>query len=79
VRLSPLGTSATIGLLYQPQMMDEAKCESVGGKIGSGNGNTRRKPVLVPLYSPQILFDRVSNSNRRSEKPVTNRMRYGTD
>jgi hypothetical protein len=35
--LSPLGTAATIGLLYQPQMIDDGDCEAIGGmKIGSG-------------------------------------------
>jgi hypothetical protein len=30
VRLSPLGTSATIGLFYQPRMIDVDECEAVG-------------------------------------------------
>jgi hypothetical protein len=30
VRLSPLGTAATTGLLYQPQMTDD-ECGAVGG------------------------------------------------
>jgi hypothetical protein len=35
VRLSPLGTAATTGLLYQPQMIDDGDCEAIGGmKIG---------------------------------------------
>jgi hypothetical protein len=38
VRLSPLGTAATIGLLYQPQMIDDGDCGAVGGmKIGREN------------------------------------------
>jgi hypothetical protein len=38
VRLSPLGTAATIGLLYQPQMIDDGDCGEIGGmKIGRGN------------------------------------------
>jgi hypothetical protein len=38
VRLSPLGTAATSGLLYQPQMLDEGDCGEIGGmKIGRGN------------------------------------------
>jgi hypothetical protein len=37
VRLSPLGTSATTGLLYQRQMMDGGNCGAIGGmKIGKG-------------------------------------------
>jgi hypothetical protein len=31
VRLSPLGTATTIGLLYQPQMIDDGDCEAIGG------------------------------------------------
>jgi hypothetical protein len=35
VRLSPLGTAATTGLLYQPQMIDDGHCGAMGGiKIG---------------------------------------------
>jgi hypothetical protein len=38
VRLSALGTAATTGLLYQPQMIDDGECGAVGGmKIGRGN------------------------------------------
>jgi hypothetical protein len=38
-----------IGLLYQPQMIDD-ECEAVGGmRIGRGHQNTLRKPTLVPL------------------------------
>jgi hypothetical protein len=52
VRLSPL-----IGLLYQPQMIDDA-CGAVGGmRIGRGNRSTRRKPTPVPLCPPQIPRD----------------------
>jgi hypothetical protein len=58
VRLSPLGTAATAGLLYQPQMIDDGDCGAFGGiKIGRGNQSIRRKPVLVPLCSPQIPRD----------------------
>jgi hypothetical protein len=46
VRLSPLGTAATTGLLYQPQMIDEGDCGEIGGmKIGRGN----RSNLLVLL------------------------------
>jgi hypothetical protein len=41
--LSPLGTAATSGLLYKPQMLDEGDCGAIGGmKIGRGNRSTRR-------------------------------------
>jgi hypothetical protein len=50
VRLSPLGTSATIGLLYQARMIDD----DYGMRISRGNRSTRRKPAPVPLCLPQI-------------------------
>jgi uncharacterized membrane protein YkvI len=35
LRLSPLGTVATIGQLYPPQMIEYGDCEAIGGiKIG---------------------------------------------
>jgi hypothetical protein len=53
--VSPLGTAATTGLLYQPQMIDDGDCGEIGGmKIGSGNRSTRRKPAPAPLCPPQI-------------------------
>jgi hypothetical protein len=52
VRLSPLGTSATVGL-YQPRMIGDDG--AIGGmRIGRGNRSTRRKPAPVPLCPPQI-------------------------
>jgi hypothetical protein len=30
-RLSPLGTAATIGLLYQTRMIDDDDCGAIGG------------------------------------------------
>jgi hypothetical protein len=58
VRLSPLGTAATIGLLYQSQMIYDGDCGAIGGmKIGRGNRSTRRKPSAVPLCLPQIPYD----------------------
>jgi hypothetical protein len=53
VRLSPLGTAATTGLLYQPQMIDNGDC----GTIGRGNRSIRRKPAPAPLCPPQIPHD----------------------
>jgi hypothetical protein len=48
--VSPLGTSATVGLLYQPRMIDDDGYGAVGGmRIGRGNRSTRRKPTPVPL------------------------------
>jgi hypothetical protein len=37
VRLSPLGTSATVGLLYQPRMIDDDYGAVGGLMIGRGN------------------------------------------
>jgi hypothetical protein len=42
VRLNPLGTAATTGLLYQPQMVDDGDCGAIGGmKVGRRNRSTR--------------------------------------
>jgi hypothetical protein len=50
VRLSPLGTSANVGLLYQPRMIDDDDYGAVGEmRIGRENRSTRRKPATVPL------------------------------
>jgi hypothetical protein len=58
VRLSPLGTAATTGLLYQPQMIDDVDCEAIAGmKIRRGNESTRRKPAPVPFCPSQIPHD----------------------
>jgi hypothetical protein len=58
VRLSPLGTAATTGLLYQPQMRDDGDCGAIGGmKIGRGNGSALRKPAPTRLCPPQIPHD----------------------
>jgi hypothetical protein len=57
-----LGTAATSGLLYKPQMIDEGDCGAIGGmKIGRGSRSTRRKPAPEPLCPPQIPHVRVSS------------------
>jgi hypothetical protein len=62
VRLSPLGTAATTGLLHQSQMIDDGDCGAIGGlKIGRDNRNTRRKPAPVPLCPPEIPNDLTRN------------------
>jgi hypothetical protein len=78
VRLSPLGTSATVGLLYQPRMIDDDYGAVGGMRIGRGNRSTRRKPAPVPLCPPRIPHDLESNPGRRGGKPATNRLSYGT-
>jgi hypothetical protein len=58
VRLSPLGTAATTGLLYHTQMIDDGDCGAINGmKIGRETRSTRRKPAPVPIYPPQIPRD----------------------
>jgi hypothetical protein len=38
------------GLLYQPRMIDDDNCGTVGGiRIGRGHGSTRGKPAPVPF------------------------------
>jgi hypothetical protein len=65
VRLSPLGTAAITGLLYQPQMIDDGDCGVIGGiKIGMGNRSTRRKPAPAPLCPPQIPHDQTRARTR---------------
>jgi hypothetical protein len=54
---SPAGTSATVGLLYQPRMVDGDYGAVSGMKIGRGNRSTGRKPAPVPLCPPQIPHD----------------------
>jgi hypothetical protein len=64
VGLSPLGTAATSGLLYKPQMIDEGDCGAISGiKTGRGNRSTRRKSAPAPLCSPQIPHDPDPGSN----------------
>jgi hypothetical protein len=58
VGLSPLGTAATSGLLYKPQMIDEGDYGATDGMmIGRGHRSTRRKPAPAPLCPPQIPHD----------------------
>jgi hypothetical protein len=65
VRLSPLGTAASTGLLYLPQMIDDGDCGAVGGmKIGRRNRSTRRKPAPAPLCPPQIPHDQIRARTR---------------
>jgi hypothetical protein len=53
-----LGTAATAGLLYQPQMIGEGDCGEIGGmNIGRGERSTRRKPAPAPLCPPLIPHD----------------------
>jgi hypothetical protein len=62
VRLSPLGTAATTGLLYQPQAIDDGACG--GMRIGMGNRSTRREPSPALLCPPQIPRDQTRARTR---------------
>jgi hypothetical protein len=60
-----LGTAATSGLLYKPQMIDEGDFGAIGGtKIGRGNRSTRRKPAPAPRCPPQIPHDQTRARTR---------------
>jgi hypothetical protein len=78
VRLSPLGTSATVGLLYQPRMIDDYYGAVDGMRIGRGNRSTLRKPAPVPRCSPQIshglTWDRTQAAAVLSQRLTTSAM-----
>jgi hypothetical protein len=58
VRLSPIDTATTTGLLYQPQMTDDDECGTIGVmRISRRNQSTWRKPAPIPLRLPQIPHD----------------------
>jgi hypothetical protein len=73
--MSPLGTSATVGLLYQPRMIDDDYGAFGGMRIGRGNRSARRKPAPVPLCPPQIphdlTWDRTRAAADRASKSLT--------
>jgi hypothetical protein len=52
VQLGPLGTAATTNRSIVPPLGDYDDGE-IDEMIGRGNRSTRRKPVPVPLCSPQ--------------------------
>jgi hypothetical protein len=73
-----LGTAATTGLLYQPQMIGEGDCGG-GMKIGRGNRSTRIKtcPSATLSTTNPTWLDPGSKPGRRGGKPATNRLSYG--
>jgi hypothetical protein len=55
VRLSPLGTAASVWPIVPAPDDDDDECGVIDGKrIGRGNRRTRRKPARVPFCLPQI-------------------------
>jgi hypothetical protein len=46
-----------IGLLHQPWMTDRDDCGVISRMFGSGIRSTRRKPVAISPYLPQIPHD----------------------
>jgi hypothetical protein len=81
LRLSPLGTAATTGLLFRPQMTDDDDCGTVGGmRIDRGNRGTRRKlaPTATLSTTNPTWTDPGSNLGLRGGKQVTNCLSYGT-
>jgi hypothetical protein len=75
--LGPLGNAATNRPIV-PALGDYDDGE-ICGMIGRGNRSTRRKHAPVPLCQPQISHDYPGlNPGRRSGKPETNRLSYGT-
>jgi hypothetical protein len=78
VQLGPLGTAATNNPIV-PATDDYNNGEIGGMMMARGNRSTRRKPEPVPLGPPQnphACPD--ANPGRRSGKPATNRLKYGT-
>jgi hypothetical protein len=73
VRLSPLGTAATTGLLYQPPMIDDGDCGAIGGmKIFRGNRSTRKDTCsssTLSITNPK-LPEPGSNQGRHGGTPV---------
>jgi hypothetical protein len=58
VGLSPLGTAATSGLLYKPQMIDEGDYGAIGGMmIGRGNRSTRTKIIVSKCDKIDDVYD----------------------
>jgi hypothetical protein len=75
--LGPLDAAATNSLIVLvPGDYDDGE---VGGMIGRGNQNTRRKRAPVPLCSSQIPHSCPdANPGRCGGNPATNRLIYGT-
>jgi hypothetical protein len=65
MRLSPLRTAATNGLLHHHRMIYDGDCGAIGGmNIDRANRSTRRKPATAPLGPPQISRDQNRDRTR---------------
>jgi hypothetical protein len=70
-----LGTAATTGLLYHPEIIGDGDCREIAGmKIGREDRSTRRTPTPAPLCPQQnsTSLDPGLNPRRRGGKPATN-------
>jgi hypothetical protein len=75
-----MGTAATTGLLYQPQMIGDGDCGEIGGmKIGREDRSTRGKtcPSATLSTTNPTWLDPGLNPDRSGGKPATNRLSYG--
>jgi hypothetical protein len=83
VRLSPLGTSANVCLLYQPRMIDGDEWwlwSSWWNEDWHGKPKYSEKtfPSATLSTTNPTWPDMRSNPGRRGGKPATNRLSYGT-
>jgi hypothetical protein len=80
VRLSPLGTAATVWPI-EPAPDDDDDCGVIGGmRIDRGNRSTRRKPASVPLRTLKIPHDLTRGRTRAAvvgSRRLTPELRHG--
>jgi hypothetical protein len=72
VRLSPLGTSATVGLLYQPRMIDDDYGAVGRMRVGRGNRSTQRKRAPAPLSLYVTLYPSLRNYETKRNQLLQN-------
>jgi hypothetical protein len=72
--------SIIISPLYQPRMLDNNDCGTIGVMLGKEGRSTRRKtcPSAALSTTIPILLDPGSNPYRRGGKQATDRLSYGT-